>query len=66
MATQVARMDTPCPLCGSPVLSLGAGGRVLAADLHAIPLHRYGGGESYSLCDDCAVLATLPTDLTVN
>src|SRR5262245_49987786 len=66
MATFVAAFDTPCPLCGSPVLSLGRGGRVLAEDIHAIPLHRHRGGESYTLCDDCAVLALLPTDLTVN
>ena len=67
MATFVAAtMDTPCPLCGSPVLTLGRGGRVLAEDIHAVPMHRYRGGESYSLCDDCAVLAMLPTDLTVN
>jgi hypothetical protein len=66
MATFVAAMDTSCPLCGSPVLLLDRGGRVLAEDIHAIPLHRHGGSEGYTLCDDCAVLALLPTDLTVN
>ena len=66
MATFVAAMDTPCPLCGSPVLSFGRNGRVLAEDIHAIPLHRHRGSEGYTLCDDCAVLALLPTDLTVN
>ena len=66
MATFVAAFDTPCPLCGSPVLSLGRGGRVLSEDIHAIPLHRHRSGEGYTLCDDCAVLAMLPTDLTVN
>jgi hypothetical protein len=66
MATYVAAFDTPCPLCGSPVLSLGRDGRVLSEDIHAIPLHRHRGSEGYSLCDDCAVLALLPTDLTVN
>jgi hypothetical protein len=66
MATFVAAMDTPCPLCGSPVLSFGRDGRVLSEDIHAIPLHRHRGSEGYTLCDDCAVLALLPMDLTVN
>ena len=66
MGTTITAVQPQCPLCGSPVLSFGRGGRVLAEDIHAIPLHRYRGSEGYTLCDDCAVLALLPGDLTVN
>ena len=52
-------------MCGSPVLSVARSGKVFAVDLRAIPL----GGEfsrGYTLCDDCGVLADLPTSLTLN
>jgi hypothetical protein len=54
-----------CPLCGSPVLSLERGGRVVAFDLRAVPL---GGelGRGYTLCDDCGLLADLPAGVTFN
>lgn len=64
----VVGMDARCPLCGSPILSFGRGGRVLAEDLHPVPLHRrgVGAGEGYMVCDDCGMLAELPHDITLN
>jgi hypothetical protein len=60
-------VDARCPLCGCAILSVGSGGRVMAEDLHPVPLHRRGGaGEGYMLCDDCGILAELPRDLTLN
>jgi len=47
------------------VLSIGRSGRVFAEDLHPIPLGPESG-RGYTLCDDCGVLANLPTDLTLN
>lgn len=67
MLAPVSEVQARCPLCGQPVLSLGAGGRVLSADLHAVPLYTRGGaGEGYMLCDECAVLALLPADLPLD
>ncbi len=67
MATFVVAVDACCPLCGSSILSVGRGGRVEAEDLHPIPLYRDGRpGEGYMLCDDCGMLAELPTDITLN
>src|SRR5262245_51808973 len=67
MAAFVVAVDARCPLCGSLVLSVGRGGRVTAEDLHPVPLYRRGGAvEGYMLCDQCAVLASLPADLTLN
>jgi hypothetical protein len=65
MGTTIAAIQAFCPLCGSAVLSIGRSGRVFAEDLHPIQLGpEFGRG--YSLCDDCGVLANLPTDLTLN
>ena len=65
--TSVVAMDARCPLCGSPILSFGQGGRVVAEDLHPVPLHRRGGtDEGYMVCDDCGVLAELSAELTLN
>jgi hypothetical protein len=65
MGTTLAAVQALCPLCGSPVLSVGRSGRVFAEDLRPIQLGpEYGRG--YTLCDDCGVLANLPTDLTLN
>jgi hypothetical protein len=65
--TSVVALDARCPLCGSPILSFGRGGQVTAEDLHPVPLHRRGSaGEGYMICDECAVLANLPPDLTLN
>jgi hypothetical protein len=54
-----------CPLCESPVLSVGRSGRGFAGDLHPMQLS-LESGRGYALCDDCGVLANLPTDLTRN
>jgi hypothetical protein len=65
MGISAGAIQAQCPLCGSPLLSIGRGGRVTSEDLHPILLGP-GGGRGYSLCDDCGVLADLPTNLTLN
>jgi hypothetical protein len=65
MGTTFAAVQALCPLCESPVLSIGRSGRVFAEDLHPIQLGPESG-RGYTLCDDCGVLANLPTDLTLN
>jgi hypothetical protein len=65
MGTTIAAVQALCPLCGSPVLSIGRYGHVFAEDLHPIQLGPELG-RGYTLCDDCGVLANLPTDLTRN
>jgi hypothetical protein len=65
MGTTFAAVQALCPLCGSPVLSVSRGGRVLSDELHPIPLGR-DLGRGYTLCDDCGVLAHIPADLTFN
>jgi hypothetical protein len=67
MGTSIAAVAVRarCPLCGSPVLSVGRQGRVFDEELHPIPL-RPEPGRGYTVCDDCAVLAYLPTSLTRN
>jgi len=63
----LAAVDARCPLCGESILSVDRGGRVTSEDLHPVALYRSGGsGEGYMLCDDCGLLAELPTDLTIN
>lgn len=64
-STVVTGVSARCPLCGSPVLSLARSGRVLSVDLRAIPIgNEFGRG--YTLCDDCGVLADMPSTLTFN
>ena len=65
MGTSFAAIQACCPLCGSPVLSIGRSGRVLDEDVHPIQLGDEPG-RGYTLCDDCGILADLPTDLTLN
>ena len=65
MGTSLAAVQANCPLCGSPVLSIGRAGTVVSADLHPILLGP-DVGRGYTLCDECGVLADLPTDLTLN
>ncbi len=65
MGTTAAVLQACCPLCGSPVLSVGATGTVLTEDLHPIQLARELGC-GYTLCDDCAILTALPDNLTLN
>jgi len=65
MGTTFAAVHALCPLCESPVLSVGRSGHVFAEDFHPV---QFGleSGRGYTLCDDCGVLANLPTDLTLN
>jgi len=66
-ATTTAGMSARCPLCGEPVLSVTASGRVRVADVQPIPLFKHGfSGEGYLVCDTCAALAHLPFELTLN
>lgn len=61
------RLDGRCPLCGASVLSLGGDGRVEAESLTLVPVHTaIDSGEAFGICDQCAYLAHLPTDLTPN
>jgi len=65
MGATFAAIQAHCPLCESPVLSIGRSGHVFAEDLHPIQL-RPESGRGYTLCDDCGLLANLPTNLTRN
>jgi hypothetical protein len=65
MGTPIAAVHALCPLCASPVLSVGRSGRVFAEDLHPIQLGPELG-RGYTLCDDCGLLARLPSQLTLN
>ncbi len=65
MGTSFASVQALCPLCGSPVLSIGRTGRVLDDDVHPIQLGRELG-RGYTLCDDCGILTDLPSNLTRN
>jgi hypothetical protein len=67
MVGLVGALRARCPLCGSPIFSLGQGGPLEAEDFHPIPLSRIGAaGEGYMLCEDCGVLAGLRADLSLN
>lgn len=60
-------IEALCPLCGVSILSVGSGGRVVAEDVHPVALHRRGRfGEGFMLCDECGMLADLPSDVTLN
>ncbi len=65
MGTSFTSVQAFCPLCGSPVLSVGRTGRVFDEDVHPVQVGRELG-RGYILCDDCGVLADLPDDLTLN
>jgi hypothetical protein len=65
--TTTTRMSARCPLCGESVLDVTSGGRVRVADVQPIPLYKHGfSGEGYLVCDSCAFLAHLPSDVTLN
>ena len=64
-AAFVPVVDARCPLCGTSIMTIGRTGRVLSGDMHPVSLRR-GHGEGYMLCDECAVLAEMPRDLTLN
>lgn len=61
----VSTVGARCPLCGSPVLSLAASGKVIVLDARAIQLGSELG-RGYTLCDDCGLLADLPASSTLN
>ena len=67
MGTSIAAVaiQARCPLCGSPVLSLAASGKVIVLDARAIQLGSELG-RGYTLCDDCGLLADLPASSTLN
>lgn len=66
-AVPVMAVDARCPLCGTPVLSVGRGGKVIAYDLHPVPLYRSGfNGQGFMVCDDCGTLAGLNPAQTLN
>ncbi len=65
MGTTFAAVQAFCPLCGSPVLSVGRSGRVFDEDVHPIQLGPELG-RGYMLCDDCGILTNLPSNLTLN
>jgi hypothetical protein len=60
-------VEARCPLCGVSILSVGHSGRVMSENLHPIALYRRGRfGEGYMLCDECGMLADLPSGVTLN
>lgn len=67
MAAFALAVDARCPICGAPILSVGLTGRVLAQDLHLVPLRPHErAGQAYTVCDDCGMLAEMSTELTLN
>jgi hypothetical protein len=68
MATALAAtVHAQCPLCGTSILSVSRGGRVDSEDLRAVPLYNTrGSGEGFMVCDDCGLLTSLPSDITLN
>ena len=63
----VVRLDTRCPVCGADLISFDHDGRVTLDSLRPVPLHRLGDtGEGYAVCDECAFLANLSEELTLN
>jgi hypothetical protein len=65
MGATFAPVQAVCPLCESPVWSLGRIGRAFAEDKHPLQF-RPESDRGYTLCDDCDLLASLPSDLTRN
>jgi hypothetical protein len=67
MATSIGftSVQVHCPLCGSPVLSLGRNGRLVMRDARAVQLGAEPG-RGYTLCDDCGALADSAVELTLN
>ena len=55
-----------CPLCDSPMVVVSATEKkVVVFDVRTVPMDQ-GLRRSYTLCDDCGILADLPKDLTIN
>jgi hypothetical protein len=60
-------VDTSCPLCGTSLLSVDFDGRVEVELLHPVPLHKNrDASEGYVICEQCALLANLPSTITLN
>jgi hypothetical protein len=68
MATgQILALDSPCPLCGEAMLSIGRGGKVETHEIRPVRLFRVAGlSESYTICEECNMLTQLPADMTLN
>jgi hypothetical protein len=67
MMPPAVRMETGCPLCGTPIMSVGRRGDVRLEELHPVALFSARGmGQGYLLCEDCAILTTLPSDIALN
>jgi hypothetical protein len=68
MATgQILAVDSLCPLCGHSILSVGRDGRVETHDVRPVRLYRIPGlSESYTICEECNMLAQLPAGITLN
>ncbi len=65
-AMPVVTMDTRCPLCGDSLMSV-RGGVVVEMEASVLPILRHGApGEGFLVCDGCAFLAHLPSDVTLN
>ena len=65
MGASLMAVSARCPLCDSRVLSVSRAGHVRSDELHPIAMGRENG-SGYTLCEDCGVLADLPSDLTLN
>jgi hypothetical protein len=62
-----ATLGTRCPLCGSPILSVGAHGIVRMEEARTMPLFNSRGmGQGYLLCEECFALAGLPQSMMVH
>lgn len=60
-------MSARCPLCGEAVVDVTPEGRVQVVETRPIPLFKHGlSGEGYLVCDSCAFLAQLPSNVTLN
>jgi hypothetical protein len=67
MATPTLTMETRCPLCEVPIVSIGRRGDVRIEELHPVALFSARGmGQGYLLCEDCFILTGLPADITLN
>jgi hypothetical protein len=67
MMAAAVRMGTGCPLCGTPIVSVSGRGDVRVEEIHPVPLFSARGmGQGYMLCEDCAILTLLPTDVALN
>jgi hypothetical protein len=65
MRTDLSAIHARCPLCGTALLSVAGGGRVVARGQHPVLLGT-DPGRGYALCEVCGFLAQLPRSLTLN